>query len=130
MHLIPIQIQKSKKKRMTKKPKGKNLPKIIKWSYEMDISNIYMNNIYLILSFINNNKNTTFKTLNLTSITFMDFILSIYYLLINLIIYLIKNNLFKFKKTSNLNLFFYLNKYTINYNSNKFKYGFNHKIYI
>jgi hypothetical protein len=96
----------------------------------MDISNIYLNNIYLILSFINNNKNTTFKTLNLTSITFMDFILSIYYLLINLIIYLIKNNLFKFKKTSNLNLFFYLNKYIINNNSNKFKYGFNHKIYI
>ena len=82
----------------------------------MDISNIYLNNIYLILSFINYNKNTTFKTLNLTSITFMDFILSIYYLLINLIIYLIKNNLFKFKKTSNLNLFFYLNKYIINYN--------------
>ena len=54
----------------------------------MDISNNYLNNIYLILSFINNNKNTTFKTLNLTSITFMDFILSIYYLLINLIIYL------------------------------------------
>ena len=79
----------------------------------MDISNINLNNIYLILSFINNNKNTTFKTLNLTSITFMDFILSIYYLLINLIIYLIKNNLFKFKKTSNLNLFFYLNKYII-----------------
>ena len=96
----------------------------------MDISNIYLNNIYLILSFINNNKNTTFKTLNLSSITFMDFILSIYYLLINLIIYLIKNNLFKFKKTSNLNLFFYLNKYIINNNSNKFKYGFNHKIYI
>ena len=96
----------------------------------MDISNIYLNNIYLILSFINNNKNTTFKTLNLTSITFIDFILSIYYLLINLIIYLIKNNLFKFKKTSNLNLFFYLNKYIINNNSNKFKYGFNHKIYI
>ena len=96
----------------------------------MDISNIYLNNIYLILSFINNNKNTTFKTLNLTSITFMDFILSIYYLLINLIIYLIKNNLFKFKKTSNLNLFFYLNKYIINNNSNKFKYGFNHKIHI
>ena len=96
----------------------------------MDISNIYLNNIYLILSFINNNKNTTFKTLNLTSITFMDFILSIYYLLINLIIYLIKNNLFKFKKTSNLNLFFYLNKYIIINNSNKFKYGFNHKIYI
>ena len=96
----------------------------------MDISNNYLNNIYLILSFINNKKNTTFKTLNLTSITFMDFILSIYYLLINLIIYLIKNNLFKFKKTSNLNLFFYLNKYTINNNSNKFKYGFNHKIYI
>ena len=96
----------------------------------MDISNIYLNNIYLILSFINYNKNTTFKTLNLTSITFMDFILSIYYLLINLIIYLIKNNLFKFKKTSNLNLFFYLNKYIINNNSNKFKYGFNHKIYI
>lgn len=96
----------------------------------MDISNNYLNNIYLILSFINNNKNTTFKTLNLTSITFMDFILSIYYLLINLIIYLIKNNLFKFKKTSNLNLFFYLNKYIINNNSNKFKYGFNHKIYI
>ena len=96
----------------------------------MDISNNYLNNIYLILSFINNNKNTTFKTLNLTSITFMDFILSIYYLLINLIIYLIKNNLFKFKKTSNLNLFFYLKKYIINNNSNKFKYGFNHKIYI
>jgi hypothetical protein len=96
----------------------------------MDISNIYLNNIYLILSFINNNKNTTFKTLNLTSITFMDFILSIYYLLINLIIYLIKNNLFKFKKTSNLNLFFYLKKYIINNNSNKFKYGFNHKIHI
>ena len=54
----------------------------------MDISNNYLNNIYLILSFINNKKNTTFKTLNLTSITFMDFILSIYYLLINLIIYL------------------------------------------
>ena len=54
----------------------------------MDISNNYLNNIYLILSFINYNKNTTFKTLNLTSITFMDFILSIYYLLINLIIYL------------------------------------------
>jgi hypothetical protein len=64
----------------------------------MDISNIYLNNIYLILSFINNNKNTTFKTLNLSSITFMDFTLFIYYLLINLIIYLIKNNLFKFKK--------------------------------
>jgi hypothetical protein len=96
----------------------------------MDISNIYLNNIYLILSFINYNKNTTFKTLNLSSITFMDFTLFIYYLLINLIIYLIKNNLFKFKKTSNLNLFFYLNKYIINYNSNKFKYGFNHKIYI
>ena len=96
----------------------------------MDISNIYLNNIYLILSFINNNKNTTFKTLNLSSITFMDFTLFIYYLLINLIIYLIKNNLFKFKKTSNLNLFFYLNKYIINNNSNKFKYGFNHKIHI
>ena len=95
----------------------------------MDISNIYLNNIYLILSFINNNKNTTFKTLNLSSITFMDFILFIYYL-IKLIIYLIKNNLFKFKKTSNLNLFFYLKKYIINNNSNKFKYGFNHKIHI
>ena len=95
----------------------------------MDISNIYLNNIYLILSFINNKKNTTFKTLNLSSITFMDFILFIYYL-IKLIIYLIKNNLFKFKKTSNLNLFFYLNKYIINNNSNKFKYGFKHKIHI
>ena len=74
----------------------------------MDISNIYLNKIYLILSFINNNKNTTFKTLILSSISFIGFASFIYYLLINLIIYLIKNNSLKFKKTSNLNLFFYL----------------------
>ncbi len=96
----------------------------------MDISNIYLNNIYLILSLINNNKNTTFTTLNLSSIAFIDFISFVYYLLINLIIYLIKINLLKFKKTSNLNLFYFLNKYIINNNSNKFKYGFNYKIYI
>ena len=60
----------------------------------MNYSNISLNNIYLILSFIKKYK-TTFKDL----ISFIiDCFISLYYLLINFIIYLIKKNLLQFKK--------------------------------
>ena len=74
---------------------GKNLPNIIKYQFEMNISIIYLNNFYLyILSFKNKIKNkTTFKFI-VSSIPLGNIIL--YNLLINFIIYSMILNLSKF----------------------------------